>query len=503
MPLFDAYLMVDWSASSTPKTGKDSIWWAFRERSGDERVGNPATREQARRDIIGLLEAASADGRRVLAGFDFPFGLPRGAAKVIAGRPRWDALWKTLAKEVEDRPDNSNNRFALASRLNGRFGEGGPFWGHPHKHAHDALFPKRPIRADAYAPLRRHTEQRIRTAKTVWQLYGNGSVGGQALLGIAFLQRLITQPSLQDRVSVWPFQQESDRPIVLAEIYPSLVKIENQAGVPHDRTQVTTLARYFADWDAAGNLQDAFAFPDISDAGMRNDIVSEEGCILGVGCTRPELRPQKSSKVFSYIRDPAEITRRSFAIIAKETELSRLPPDIRAVAARIVHACGMPDVVGDLAFSEDAGKVGKDALQREAPIVCDVRMVAAGLVARKLDKGNVVHVALDEKGSRKLAQRTGQTRSAAGMELAMKRLQDAIIVIGNAPTALFRLLELIEDGADPPALVLGFPVGFVGAAESKVALAASGLPFITLHGRRGGSAIAAAALNALILAGDA
>ncbi len=203
--------------------------------------------------------------------------------------------------------------------------------------------------------------------------------------------------------------------------------------------------------------------------------------------------------MLDYIRDPAEITRRSFAIIAEETELAALPPDIAPVAARIVHACGMPDVVADLAFSEHAGATGKVALERGASILCDVRMVAAGVLTRRLANDNPIHVAIDEEGAAELARKTGQTRSAAGMELSAERLKDSIIVIGNAPTALFRLLELVAAGAEKPALVLGFPVGFVGAAESKRALAASGLPFITLHGRRGGSAIAAAALNALIL----
>src|SRR5689334_11849541 len=136
MPLFDSYLMVDWSASSTPKRGKDSIWWALQENSGGEQVANPATREEARRDIVGLLETALSEQRRVLVGFDFPFGLPRGAANVIAGEARWDALWKTFAREIEDWPDNSNNRFAFASRMNALFEGHGPFWGHPQQHSH-------------------------------------------------------------------------------------------------------------------------------------------------------------------------------------------------------------------------------------------------------------------------------------------------------------------------------------------------------------------------------
>jgi precorrin-8X/cobalt-precorrin-8 methylmutase len=205
-----------------------------------------------------------------------------------------------------------------------------------------------------------------------------------------------------------------------------------------------------------------------------------------------------------YIRDPAEITRRSFEIIAAEAGLAGLPADIAPLAERIVHACGMPDVIGDLAFSDEAGAAGRAALAKGAPILCDVRMVAAGLLTTRLAAGNPVHVAIEQRNAAALAETSGQTRTAAGLELMAEHLDRAIVVIGNAPTALFRLLELVAAGAPKPALVLGFPVGFVGAAESKTALAENdlGLPFVTLHGRRGGSAIAAAALNALILAGE-
>lgn len=205
--------------------------------------------------------------------------------------------------------------------------------------------------------------------------------------------------------------------------------------------------------------------------------------------------------MLDYIRDPTEITRRSFEIIEAEADLGSFPQDIRPIAARIVHACGMPDVVADLAYSDRAGDTGVEALRSGAPIICDVRMVASGVMTNRLATKNTISVAIDEPEVERLARETGQTRSAAGIELAARRLEDSIVVIGNAPTALFRLLELIADSARQPALVLGFPVGFVGAAESKAALAANdlGLAFITLHGRRGGSAIAAAALNALIL----
>jgi precorrin-8X/cobalt-precorrin-8 methylmutase len=203
--------------------------------------------------------------------------------------------------------------------------------------------------------------------------------------------------------------------------------------------------------------------------------------------------------MYDYIRDPAEITRRSFEIIAQELDLTHFPPDIAPIAARVVHACGMPDAAADLAFSPGAGTAGLAALAAGAPILCDVRMVAAGL-AKCL---NSVQNCVGQPGAAEFAASSGQTRTAAGLELLAPHFAAAIVVVGNAPTALFRLLELVSAGAPRPALVLGFPVGFVGAAESKDALAANdlGLSFVTMRGRRGGSAMAAAALNALILAG--
>jgi len=202
-----------------------------------------------------------------------------------------------------------------------------------------------------------------------------------------------------------------------------------------------------------------------------------------------------------YIRDPDEITRRSLATVAAETDLSSVPPDIAPIVARIIHACGMTDIVGDLAFSDDAGIAGRAALGKGAPIICDVHMVAAALISDRLAAHNPIHVAIDRPGAAELATQTGQTRAAAGMQLLAAHFEGAIVVIGNAPTALFRVLEFVIVGASKPALVLGFPVGFVGAAESKAALAANevGLRYITLPGRRGGSAMAAAAMNALIL----
>ena len=200
-----------------------------------------------------------------------------------------------------------------------------------------------------------------------------------------------------------------------------------------------------------------------------------------------------------YERDPAAIYAQSFATVRAEARLDRFDAGMAAVAVRLVHACGMVEVADRLAFSPGAAEAGQAALQSGAAIVCDCAMVAAGISRERLPADNEVVVALAAEGAAERAQAGETTRSAAGMELCAERLEGAVVAIGNAPTALFRLLELLDEGAPRPALILGFPVGFVGAAESKAELATNprGLPFIALRGRRGGSAMAAAAINAL------
>jgi precorrin isomerase len=200
-----------------------------------------------------------------------------------------------------------------------------------------------------------------------------------------------------------------------------------------------------------------------------------------------------------YIRDGNEIYRKSFATIRSEANLSVLAPDVAKVAVRLIHACGMTDIVDDIAAAPTAVVSGRTALAAAAPILCDCRMVAEGITRRRLPADNGVICTLNDPEVPELAQKLGTTRSAAALELWLPKLEGAVVAIGNAPTALFRLLEMLDAGAPKPALILGFPVGFVGAAESKAALAADsrGVPFITLHGRRGGSAITAAAVNAL------
>jgi precorrin-8X/cobalt-precorrin-8 methylmutase len=200
---------------------------------------------------------------------------------------------------------------------------------------------------------------------------------------------------------------------------------------------------------------------------------------------------------FDYVRDGAEIYRRSFATIRAEADLSRFPADVARVAVRMIHSCGMTDLPADVGFSDGVVRCAREALRAGAPVLCDAQMVASGITRRRLPAGNEVICTLADPAVPALAQRLGTTRSAAALDLWGQRMAGAVVAIGNAPTALFRLLEIIGAGAPRPAAVIGIPVGFIGAAESKQALAASGLEYLLVHGRRGGSAMTVAAVNAI------
>jgi precorrin-8X/cobalt-precorrin-8 methylmutase len=198
-----------------------------------------------------------------------------------------------------------------------------------------------------------------------------------------------------------------------------------------------------------------------------------------------------------YVKDPAEIYRQSFATIEAEARLDGLPESLRVVARRMIHACGMTDLVDDLAWHGDAVAAARKAIGGGAPILADAQMVASGIIRGRFPKTEIVCLIADDAVA-ETARRLATTRSAAAVELWRGRLQGAVVAIGNAPTALFHLLDLVETGGPKPAAIFGFPVGFVGAVESKQALidANLGIPYLTLCGRRGGSAIAAAAINA-------
>jgi precorrin-8X/cobalt-precorrin-8 methylmutase len=201
---------------------------------------------------------------------------------------------------------------------------------------------------------------------------------------------------------------------------------------------------------------------------------------------------------YDYIREGATIYERSFAIIRAEADLSRFTPEESRIAVRMIHGCGMVEVAQAIRFGGGFAEAARAALLAGAPILCDSKMVANGITRARLPARNEIVCTLDAPEVPSLAAHIGNTRSAAALELWGARLGGALVAIGNAPTALFHLLELINAGAPPPAAVIGLPVGFVGAAESKVALAAYGkLPYVIVEGRRGGSAMAVSAVNAV------
>jgi precorrin-8X/cobalt-precorrin-8 methylmutase len=202
-------------------------------------------------------------------------------------------------------------------------------------------------------------------------------------------------------------------------------------------------------------------------------------------------------QTYAYEKDPAAIYRRSFAIIRNEAALGRFSPIEERVAVRVIHACGQVEAADDLYFAAGAAAAGREALRAGAAIFCDARMVAEGVTRARLLANNAVVCTLSDPSTPELAKRLGTTRTAAALDLWRPRLSGSVVAIGNAPTALFRLLEMIAAGAPRPAAIIGMPVGFVGAAESKEALIESGLPAIVVRGRKGGSAMAAAAVNAL------
>jgi len=209
------------------------------------------------------------------------------------------------------------------------------------------------------------------------------------------------------------------------------------------------------------------------------------------------------SKRAAYLRDGAAIYERSFAIIRAEADLSRFSAAEADVAVRMIHACGQVDVAAHIVFGGNLVAAARNALDAGAPVLCDAEMVAHGVTRARLPAGNEVICTLNDPRTAALAEKNETTRSAAALELWLDRLGGAVVAIGNAPTALFRLLELIDTGAPKPAAILGIPVGFVGAAESKAALAENprGVPFVTVRGRVGGSAMTAAAVNALARSG--
>ncbi len=495
MAIFDAYLTVDWSGAAHPRTGRDSIWLHLAVRRGaaieTRHLSNPATRAAATDQIAQLLSELLATGKRTLVGFDFPFGFPAGVASRLGlPAPGWRGMWELLSREIDDAADNANNRFKVAATLNRRLSGGpGPFWGCPASEASADLTEKKPTGGSL--PERRAADRITPSAQPVWKLYTTGSVGSQALLGIPCVARLRNDPALAPVTRIWPFETGLAAPddatrIVLAEVYPSLVAPTRLAGLPKDAGQVVAIARHFAERDSMGLLAADLAGPASLSPEERRSIEDEEAWILGAGMPQTNKIP----------RDPAGIYAESWRQVRAATDLSSIDPSLSEIAIRLVHTAADPSLVDELRGSSGVVAGAIEALRAGRPILVDAAMVAAGVTRRLLPCDNAVICTLDRVATAP----EGDTRSAAAVELwTDEDLDGALIAIGNAPTALERLLDRLQGKRAPrPAAILGFCVGFVGAAEAKARLMAQRRhPWIALEGRRGGSALAAAAVNAL------
>ena len=281
---FDRFCMVDWSAASVPVRGADSIWIAHCRAGGaDMAVRNEPTRSRAMDWIAGAIDRALAAGARLLLGFDFAFGYPAGLCARL-GVPDWRGVWAFLRDALRDEDDNANDRFALAARLNRTaFADvsEGPFWGHPPKARHESLLPKRPP-YDAVAE-RRLVERRVRSAQPVWKLAYTGAVGSQTLTGIARLEGL--RRRYRGPIAIWPFETDfahnCARPVVICEIYPSLLPLETRQGEVKDAAQVRTVAHHAASLSTAERLHDWLAEPMGLRENEREVVLREEGWIAG------------------------------------------------------------------------------------------------------------------------------------------------------------------------------------------------------------------------------
>ena len=286
--MFDAFVTVDWSAANVPRTGRDSIWICWHDSAG-ERLVNPATRHQARSLLADWLAGPMAQGKRVLIGFDFPFGYPAGfAARLGLSGPPWRAVWEEIARLISDDERNSNNRFDVAAAMNERIsGDKFPFWGCPAQRARNCLGPKhhRSHEQNGLAE-RRLIDEYMTGAQPCWKLLGAGSVGGQVLTGIPVVRALWEDPRWHDGARIWPFETglraQPDGALIMAEVYPSLWSVSPEAGEPKDAAQVCTVARHFAELDRDGALAELFAGdPDLARE-QRRRVEAEEAWTLGV-----------------------------------------------------------------------------------------------------------------------------------------------------------------------------------------------------------------------------
>lgn len=534
-PLFRSYVMVDWSAAAKlapadPTKAKDAIWIAVAERLESGRIAltdkrHFRTRTQARNALSDILSDLIEKGR-VLIGFDFPFGYPAGTASSLglgSEGLKWRKTWARIIEAVEDGADNQNNRLEAAAMLNrDGFGsaksEAGPFWGFPpsSRSPNPGLAITKPSTyGSALPPERRVAEAYASGAETVWHVAGGaGVVGSQVLLGLPTVWALRTDPRLAQRSAIWPFetglQDDPSADLIFAEIWPSLLDHGSEPGLPKDATQVKAVVEHLALTDDEGHLGDLMQGPPDLNEKDRTRIEQEEAWILGLqtkskrAAIKPKKLPSPTPIRYEYETKPSAIYEKSFQEIADLSDFGHLPDPLHPIATRIIHACGQPEVAQQIAWSGNPVRAAEYAFSAGKPIFCDVGMLRQGIIPSLLPNTVKTICTLNRQEVFDIAERLHTTRSAAATELWGEHLSGAVVAIGNAPTALFHLLEGLSKGWPLPSLIIGMPVGFVGAAESKQALIdfaeQTGLfiPYVTVTGRLGGSAIAAAAVNACL-----
>lgn len=457
MAEFDSVVIVDWSSASAPKTGKDSIWIAWHAAGEDapRALDNPPTRAAAEAALLALLTAEAEAGRRVLVGFDFPFGYPEGFAEAAFAAPGWHPVWAALCEHVHERPGNLNNRLAVAAEINRRLPGDGPFWGHPPTQRHDGLPTLKPKGGAALPEWRAaEAEARARGAqpKSCWQLNGAGAVGGQVLTGIPAVARL--RGALDGSAQVWPFETglaEPEAAIVFAEIYPSLVPLSPREGEPKDAAQVRAAAAHFLALQSARRLAPLFTAPG-AEPGIRTAVATEEAWILGL-----EL----------FGEDPLDL--------AAPAPLAFDAPALEAaLRAAVAEAAGRAEAGAALHLSDDGLEAALRALLDDAPVICDGPMTAAGISAQ------------------------GPAADILGFHPSAPGWAGAVVALGEDPAVTARLAQALAEGAPRPAAVLAVAPGLTGAAEAKATLAAQGLPLIHLPGPEGGPGLAAAAARVLL-----
>lgn len=288
MSLFEQYIIIDWSAANRPKRGKDSIWIAVADHAADlPSIENFSTRHSAMERVTLMIEQAVTHGRKTFLGFDFAFGYPAGAAKIMTGKADWSTLWTMLSKMISDDDKNCSNRFRVGAALNkAHFPPGQhPFWGHPHQHNYTGLCPTKSSTMPEALKEKRLVELCRSSTKSVWQLAYSGSVGSQSLVGIPRLQAL-RKGRLSDYIAIWPFEtnfsENLSKPVIIAEVYPSIFPVHPRPEEVKDAAQVRTLATNFAQMDKKGKFKAFLDQPGWMTEEQVHIVLHEEGWIVGI-----------------------------------------------------------------------------------------------------------------------------------------------------------------------------------------------------------------------------